>query len=185
MAGIQTLAQNNARVLAQLPGELAAADIDRIDLGGAAGEQHIGEAAGRSADVEADPTRGIDAEMIERMGELQPAARDPGVVLAPQPQRRVLRQQIARLLDAPLAAEDLAGQDHRRCPAAALDEAALDQQQVGALLHGGRRLTWRWKRKVSRIAVAARPRARPSQRPTAPRPKVKPRAAPALRPMTQ
>ena len=78
------------------------------------------------------------------------------------------RQQIARLLDAPLAAEDLAGQDHRRCPAAALDEAALDQQQVGALLHGGRRLTWRWKRKVSKIAVAARPRARPSQRPTAP-----------------
>ena len=83
MAGIQTLAQNNARILAQLPGELAAADIDRIDLGGAAGEQDIGEAAGGGADIEADPARGIDPEMIERMGELQPAARDPGMILAP------------------------------------------------------------------------------------------------------
>jgi hypothetical protein len=79
--------------------------------------------------------------MIEGMGKLQPAARDPGVILAPQAQRRILRQQIARLLDAPLAAEDLAGQDHGRRPAATVDEAALDQQQIDALLHGGKRLT--------------------------------------------
>jgi hypothetical protein len=58
MAGIQTLAQEHARVLAQLPGKLAAADVVRIDSGGAAGEQDIGEAAGRSADIEADPIPG-------------------------------------------------------------------------------------------------------------------------------
>ena len=57
--------------------QLAAPDIDRIDAPRAAREQHVGEAAGRSADIEADAPRRIEAEMIERGGELQPAARDP------------------------------------------------------------------------------------------------------------
>ena len=44
--------------------QLAAADIDGIDVPGAACEQHLGEAAGRGADVETDVARGIEPEMI-------------------------------------------------------------------------------------------------------------------------
>ena len=42
-------------------------------MGGAALEQAVGEAAGRGADVEADPAGGVDAEVIEGGGELLPA----------------------------------------------------------------------------------------------------------------
>ena len=41
-------------VLAQFPGELTAPDIDRVDPGGTARQQHVGETAGRGADVERD-----------------------------------------------------------------------------------------------------------------------------------
>ena len=59
--------------------KLAAADIDRIDAPRAAREQHLGEAAGRGADIEADAARDIDAEMVERRRKLDAAARHPGM----------------------------------------------------------------------------------------------------------
>ena len=42
----------HARIGPQLPVELAVADVERDDVPGAALEQHVGEAAGRGADVE-------------------------------------------------------------------------------------------------------------------------------------
>ena len=69
----------------------------RIDLGGAVRQQHVGEAAGRGADVEADERRARSRpNAVERMRELQAAARHPGMVLAAQLQRRVGGQHVAR-----------------------------------------------------------------------------------------
>ena len=65
---------HDARIVAQLPGELAVADIDRMYLRRAMRQQHIGEAAGGGADVEADPPGRRQAEMAQRVVELQPAA---------------------------------------------------------------------------------------------------------------
>ena len=66
MSGVDALVHDDARILAQLPGELAAPDIDGVDPAGAASQQHIGKAAGRGADVERDRARNVDREMVER-----------------------------------------------------------------------------------------------------------------------
>ena len=59
------LMDDHARVVAQLPGELVGAAVDRIDARRAALEQHIGEAAGRTADIHGDEAGHVDAEMVE------------------------------------------------------------------------------------------------------------------------
>ena len=59
--------------------QLPMPDIDRVDAPCAAREQHLGEAAGRGADIEADAASRIEAEMIERGRELHAAARHPGM----------------------------------------------------------------------------------------------------------
>src|SRR5215469_18120902 len=58
--------------------QLVAADVDREDAARAAREQDLSEAAGRSADIEADTIADVDREPIERVRELDAAARDPG-----------------------------------------------------------------------------------------------------------
>ena len=133
MARIGAFQHHDARIVAQLPRQLAVADIDGIDLRGAVGQQHVGEAAGRGADIDRDRALGIEREMRERVRELQPAARDPGMILALDLERRVLRHQVAGLGDAAVGAEHLAGHDQRLGLGAGLDQAALDQQLVGAL----------------------------------------------------
>ena len=57
VADVLALEHDDARVLAERPRELAVADVDRVDPRGAAAEQHVGEAAGRRADVERDHAR--------------------------------------------------------------------------------------------------------------------------------
>ena len=51
-AGVEVLDDDDARVVAQRPVELAVADVERDDARRAALQQHVGEAAGRGADVE-------------------------------------------------------------------------------------------------------------------------------------
>jgi hypothetical protein len=72
----------HARVVAQLPGQLAVADIHRVDLRGALGQQHVGEAAGGGAEVHADAALRRQAEMLQPVRQLHAAAGDPGMVLA-------------------------------------------------------------------------------------------------------
>ena len=55
------------------------ADIDRRDMGSAALQQHLREAAGRGADVERLAAGGIEAEMVEPGNQLQRRARDIGL----------------------------------------------------------------------------------------------------------
>ena len=76
-ADIGRFQRDYALVLAQPRMKLAASDIDRVDACRAAREQHLGEAAGRGADIETDAPGQLEAEMIERGRELHPAARHP------------------------------------------------------------------------------------------------------------
>ena len=69
---------DHPRIDPELGVELAAADIDRIDFGRSAGDQHVGEAAGRGADIERYRTLRVEAEGIERRRELSSAAGDVG-----------------------------------------------------------------------------------------------------------
>ena len=95
VAGVAALDHLDPRVVAQAPVELAAGDVERDHPRRAALEQAVGEAAGRSADVEAVAARRVDAERVERVRELDPAARDEGRRLGEQ-QLGVLGDQLAR-----------------------------------------------------------------------------------------
>src|SRR5262249_17735000 len=59
--------------------QLIVSDIDGIDAGSTAIEQHFAETAGRGAKVEADPFLGIDGECVERSRELNSAAGNIGM----------------------------------------------------------------------------------------------------------
>ena len=54
---VDAFEDDDARVAAQPPVELAVADVERDDACGAALQQDVGEAAGRRADVERRPCR--------------------------------------------------------------------------------------------------------------------------------
>ena len=69
----------DAVVALQRPGELSVADVDGDDLTGAGAQQHVGEAAGRGAGVEATlagHAHAVPAEDGQRARELVTAARD-------------------------------------------------------------------------------------------------------------
>jgi hypothetical protein len=74
VAGIGAFQNNHALVIPQPPVELAMADVDGVYAPRAPLQQHVGEAAGRGAEVERRAARRIELEMIERMGELGAAA---------------------------------------------------------------------------------------------------------------
>ena len=74
----------------------------------------------------------VPAEMVERMGELDPAPRDPGMVLAPHLERRVGGERLPGLVDLALAGEDQAGEDQRLRLRPAFGEPAVDEQLIGA-----------------------------------------------------
>ena len=58
------------------------ADVDTGDVGGAALQQAVGEAAGRGTDVEAVATRRIEREGVEGRRELVAASGDVGAFAA-------------------------------------------------------------------------------------------------------
>ena len=133
VASIATTSGRAAQARVQLP----ASDVDRIDAPRAAREQHLGEAAGRGADVEADAAGRIEPEMIERGRELHAAARHPGMRRR-RLQRGVGGDLLGRLGDGDAVGGHHAGGDRLLRLGAALEQAALDQQPVGAhaLCHG-------------------------------------------------
>ena len=96
----------------------------------AALEEHVGEAAGRGAEVEAVEPGRVDAERVERVRELLPGARDV--------RRRALDLERRRLVDL-LAGLRVPGHEpghHERLRLRpALGEATLDEEHVEALLH--------------------------------------------------
>ncbi len=75
-ARVATLDHGHALVVAQPPVELAVGDVERDHVRGAALQQAVGEAARRGADVERLAPRDVDRQRVERVGELDAAARD-------------------------------------------------------------------------------------------------------------
>ena len=65
--------------LRNLPVQLAVADVEGDHVPRAALQQHVGEAAGRGADIDAEPAGHVDREHVERVRQLDAAAADPRV----------------------------------------------------------------------------------------------------------
>src|SRR5262245_50402005 len=111
--------------------QLVAADVDRDNVLRAAREQDLREAARRCADIEADATPRVEAEMIKRMAQLYAAARDPRV------RRRGVQGSIGSNLLRSLG-DDLAFGGHEPGRygglrlASALEQSARHQQNVCA-----------------------------------------------------
>ena len=72
MTDVEPLEDGNAFVLAQLPVELAVADVDSSDRSGAPLQEAVGEPSGRGPGIERVAPRYVDAERVEGMAELQP-----------------------------------------------------------------------------------------------------------------
>ncbi len=125
---------DHPRILAQFPGELAMPDIDGVDPGGSPRQQHVGKAAGRSADVERRHTGDGDREMVECRRQLDAAARHPGMVRAGDRKRGFLGERGARLVDAPSGGGHQAGEDQRLGFRPCVGEAALDEKLIGSPL---------------------------------------------------
>ncbi len=73
---IEPLERDDARIRLEAGVQLPMADVGGIDLGRAALEQHLREAAGRGADVESDAPLRVELEGGQRRGKLLAAARD-------------------------------------------------------------------------------------------------------------
>ena len=129
-ARIDALQHGHARILAQLPRELAVADVDRRDPRRAALDEHVGEAAGRGADVQRGAPADGDAERVERVGQLDAAA--PGVRVVGGRRRHVRRgrHRRARLRDDDPVDAHLAREHQRPRPGARGGQAALHHQRV-------------------------------------------------------
>ena len=104
------------------------ADIHRIDPCRTMLQQHIGEAPGGGAKVQANPPFRVQSEMRECMRKLQPSTGDPRVVLAAHFNRRAIGQQIPRFFHPLGIAEHLASQNQRLRPGAAFRKAKRHQQ---------------------------------------------------------
>src|SRR3546814_2234477 len=91
---------------------LVVAAIDRIDPRGALGQQHVGEAAGRASYIHCYCVSHVPAEMIQGVRQLDPAARNPGMIATPQFNRRIFGPRLSGLFDLSLARIDYTGKDH-------------------------------------------------------------------------
>jgi len=134
-ANIGLLQRHDLGPAAQARMQLVAADVDREDAARAAREQDLSEAAGRSADIEADTIADVDREPIERVRELDAAARDPGERGLGR-DRRIDGDLLGGLAHGGAVGGDAAGRDGGLGLGAAVEEAARDQEQVGALAGG-------------------------------------------------
>ena len=115
------------------PVELAVGDVEGDDVRRARLQQAVREAAGRRADVEAAAPRRVEPESVQRVAQLDAAARDVG-------RRRVDAEldvgldELARLGGARVARPeaDMTGHDRRRGARAGRKQPALRQQGVEA-----------------------------------------------------
>jgi len=136
VTGVEALVHDNARILPQFPGELTMPDIDGVDPRAAARQQHIGEAASRGADVESRPALEVDPKMVQGVSELDPAARNPGMVVSRDGERRIDCKLLARLVDAPSGASDDPGEDQSLRLSPAFGHAKVDEKLIGPPLCG-------------------------------------------------
>ena len=93
-------------------------------------QQAVGEAAGRGADVQRRQPARVDPEDVQRVRQLEPAARHVGHRRRPQPQLGPRVDQVPRLVDGPVPGQHLARQDQRPRPLTRGRQPLLDQGQV-------------------------------------------------------
>src|SRR5829696_3835024 len=98
MARIEALHDKDPGVLSQTPIELAIAHVDREDHRRTALQQAVGESAGRSAGVQAALALDRDAQLIQRVLQLDAASGDELLALLDD-ELGVLGDQLARLVD--------------------------------------------------------------------------------------
>ena len=115
--------------------QLVVPDVDRVHAPGAACEQHLGKAAGRSTDIETDASRDIYSRLLKCSREFDAAARDPGM------RRCRLQRRIDRDLGRWLGDDDGVGRNQSGCDRglrlrAAREQAALHEQLIGAAAVG-------------------------------------------------
>ena len=122
---------DDARILAEAPIELALPDIDRVDPSRAALQVNVGEPAGRRADIDGDRPGDVEPERIESARQLVAPARD---VLRAGIDRnvRILCHGRGRPVGAATIDPHRARQDEGLRALAARRELALHQQLVKA-----------------------------------------------------
>ena len=108
------------------------ADVERDDARGAALQQHVGEAAGGGADVERLAAGDVDAEGVERVRELEPAAADVRVVRRGSATSASASTSVPAFVTDLAVDRDLAGQDQRARPLARRRQAAFDDELIEA-----------------------------------------------------
>ena len=160
-AGVDALDHGHARVLAQAPVELAVGDVERDHVRRAALQQAVGEAAGGRADVQRrGGRRPATAERVERVGELDAAARDVRR-RARRPRARRRRRRAARA--SPRAAGRGRGGPGRRSrprPRASATRTARAPRAGSPGARGARRERYSSaaRERPMRISDASRPR---------------------------
>lgn len=127
---------DDARVLAELPGELARGDVDGIDARGAAPEQAIRESASGAADVEANEPCGIDGKIVESAGEFFASAAGKGERVGDEIDGGVNGDEGAGFGCGLARDADAGGEDQGLGALAGFGEAAFDEEEVEAALEG-------------------------------------------------
>ena len=135
LADIGLLDADDVVAAAQPRVQLAGADVDRVDPLGAAREQHLGEAAGRGAGVEANAAGDVETEMIERGGKLDAAARHIGV-LGLGGDDGGGGHFLRGFANGDAVGGHASGGDRGLRPRAAVEQAARDQQAIGSFAMG-------------------------------------------------
>jgi len=120
----------DARVGAELHGDLAEAGVDGGDVGCAVLQETVSEATGGSADVEAETAGDSDRPVGERACQLEAAAADVLLFFAEQTDGGVLSDGGAGLVDFLVADEHAAGKDEGAGTGSAGDQRALDEKQI-------------------------------------------------------
>src|SRR5215216_2211323 len=112
------------------------ADIDGGHTAGTTLQQQLGEAAGRGADVNGEPARDIDAEMIKRVFQLEGGARYIGLSFIADNDDRTGRYLPRRPRYADAVDLDGATQDGITGAGTSGKEAALDEIEVETRVAG-------------------------------------------------
>ena len=105
-------------------------DVEGDHANGAALQQHVGEAAGRCADVERLAAVDRDAERVERVRQFDAAAADVRVVGLFERNLCISRDRRAGFLRGLAVDQDDARKNERARPLARLGQAALHEQQI-------------------------------------------------------
>ena len=122
----------DARIVAELHGDLAEAGVDCGDVRGAALQKAVSKATGGGADVEAGSAGDVDFPVVEGGLKFESAATDVRHVVAEEADGGVGGNGGAGLVDFLFVDEDAASEDESAGTLAARDESALDEQEIDA-----------------------------------------------------